>query len=705
MGTLVISQHWNKRFILTLLFGSVYADNKHHALDRLNMTGNDEDGFYNQTLDFDGDPENTLSSNDTYEYDTPDILTTELVDLSEEPVHHPQTSFDTDDVENKSVPDIKEISNIAFYENSTMISAVGLLKYVENNLLKEKIRNMQTSNDILKTYFEKEIEEMKEKARKQKDEHEQEKKTMRETHKVELDVLQRRNKLTQKMYEMEMLNHQNTQNVDRNNDIVLKFLMEAHKNIEKEIDALQENNKSQEKKIEIQQLKEDHCENQNLILSNELKKMGGLLKKEEKSKKRLRNALLKERDICQSYVKRLNSDIKTPNHFEFMVDMSKTMLDQHTLIEDLNSFFDDQKSIESSLDDVLVELIILNSQNMLNNISSILLNSCQAVVHAQRESLAFLRPQMSYIVENHSRLTYEQDEEGNIIEVRPCQCLPEVPKSSNIRVSSTKFSCPAEFVTKDEGEPSIDIDCESGQCPRNILSECIEYLETPWSEWRDPCLNNDSCLAGGNLRTRKTRSFINESFTEESEMIHTGSKYLIVDKDKTLEVWSNGSLGFFLVGGGGGGEGGRDRWNGRKGGSSGLFQYDNIKAEMKGPTIVNIIVGQGGGTSRNGKPSLVTVDGFTNQITITANGGRSSHYKSSKLSSSRKIVPICGDLNLSLGSNGQQQSSRNGQGEGGVIIDGKKPTRRNTFDGEGFGAGGGRDNTGYPGLVIVMICD
>ena len=42
--------------------------------------------------------------------------------------------------------------------NMTLISAVGLLKHVEINLLKQKIKSQESSEAFLKTFYEKEIE-------------------------------------------------------------------------------------------------------------------------------------------------------------------------------------------------------------------------------------------------------------------------------------------------------------------------------------------------------------------------------------------------------------------------------------------------------------------------------------------------------------------------------------------------------------------
>ena len=106
----------------------------------------------------------------------------------------------------------------------------------------------------------------------------------------------------------------------------------------------------------------------------------------------------------------------------------------------------------------------------------LLLDSCQSVLEMQSASLATLRPHISYIAMNHSGLRYEKDNDGNIIEARQCPCLPEVGELSNVEMLSVKFSCPAEFVTRDEEESTFDVVCGSGECPQVVDRECIASL-------------------------------------------------------------------------------------------------------------------------------------------------------------------------------------------------------------------------------------
>ena len=64
-------------------------------------------------------------------------------------------------------------------------------------------------------------------------------------------------------------------------------------------------------------------------------------------------------------------------------------------------------------------------------------------------------------------------------------------------------------------------------------------------------------------------------------------------------------------------------------------------------------------------------------------------------------LPLRAELVAGAGGVGD---SADGGGGGGVIIDGQKPSRRKTIDGEGYGAGGGeKDSNGYPGAVFIKV--
>ena len=70
---------------------------------------------------------------------------------------------------------------------------------------------------------------------------------------------------------------------------------------------------------------------------------------------------------------------------------------------------------------------------------------------------------------------------------------------------------------------------------------------------------------------------------------------------------------------------------------------------------------------------------------------------------------------LTWGADGSSEISSYGTiyGKGGVIVDGRKPTRQSTLDGVGFGAGGGYDiqnyysptNAGYKGVAVLSLCE
>ena len=177
-------------------------------------------------------------------------------------------------------------------------------------------------------------------------------------------------------------------------------------------------------------------------------------------------------------------------------------------------------------------------------------------------------------------------------------------------------------------------------------------------------------------------------------------------------MWSNGNLGFFLIGGGGGGA------QNSKAGSSGFFKYEVVKAAANRKQTVKIRIGQGGSPSgSDGTPTSVDVDGYI----IRANGGggnarpgwseggdesaNGSYHGGGTNGSGEQLPSLCGDVNLSYGAGGMSDGA-DGGGGGGVIIGGRKPDIISDMDGEGYGAGGAeKDHAGYPGAVVVMVCD
>ena len=190
-------------------------------------------------------------------------------------------------------------SSFSLAKNMTVYGAVGLLKQVENNLLKEKIRNMETSEATLKAYYENEIGELKRIA--------------------DLNI---------EMYNIEKLNNQISREREQNSDIVLSFIIKNVENIELETKALK--NIIEEQKLLLKSKEDENANLQNIVLSLEK-----LVKEEEERKKRLTRIVLNERKVCQSYDVISKFDVKTPDYLTFINDMGKTLIEQQSLIEDL----------------------------------------------------------------------------------------------------------------------------------------------------------------------------------------------------------------------------------------------------------------------------------------------------------------------------------------------------------------------------------
>jgi len=200
----------------------------------------------------------------------------------------------------------------------------------------------------------------------------------------------------------------------------------------------------------------------------------------------------------------------------------------------------------------------------------------------------------------------------------------------------------------------------------------------------------------------------------------------IVTSSQTLTSTLFGQrVGIFTMGGGGGGVN-------DKGGSSGFFKYQEF-GPLFGTNTINVVIGGGGIGSSS---SSGGTDGGQTKVTLVENGasviglgggknggngwsggsegkaGGTNGASASDVSGNGSGAPlptVCGGaISLRPGAGGPAGGPKNneGGGGGGVIVDGKKPSKTYSWDGEGYGAGGGDSysdsvNNGYDGVAII----
>ena len=135
---------------------------------------------------------------------------------------------------------------------------------------------------------------------------------------------------------------------------------------------------------------------------------------------------------------------------------------------------------------------------------------------------------------------------------------------------------------------------------------------------------------------------------------------------------------------------------------------------VKTEHFVLVTIGEGGSTDSHGQATFVTIDDV--QVVSAGGGGRAGGAGWSGVSgdvggtngqdgTGESLPRMCGDkVQLTPGAAGVNNGD--GRGAGGVIVRGRKPTKRFPEDGEGFGAGGGEDNRpGHNGVVVLVLCD
>ena len=183
-----------------------------------------------------------------------------------------------------------------------------------------------------------------------------------------------------------------------------------------------------------------------------------------------------------------------------------------------------------------------------------------------------------------------------------------------------------------------------------------------------------------------------------------------------LTIPQGSTLSIFAVGGGGAANGGTA-------GSSGFFKHRTVAINKTQSLVLDITIGNGGSysgadgqnTTVLGLPSLSLFG--SPEVSAQGGGGAGGPGWSGvsgdtggfngNYGSHEQLPILCPAGNapsLTPGLAGSNQSD--GKGAGGVIVDGEKPARRGHMDGEGYGAGGGEDDrSGYPGIVVLTLCD
>ena len=165
-------------------------------------------------------------------------------------------------------------------------------------------------------------------------------------------------------------------------------------------------------------------------------------------------------------------------------------------------------------------------------------------------------------------------------------------------------------------------------------------------------------------------------------------------------------LSVFVVGGGGAANSGTA-------GSSSFFKHETLNVDQTQSFVLEVTIGLGG-MSIGASGESTIVQGLPSVVSAQGGGGAGGRGWSGvngdtggsngQYGSYESLPNLCG-VNLTPGAAGY--SSSDGKGGAGVVVDhGQKPTRTSSVDGEGFGAGGGEDNRhGYPGLVVLTLCE
>lgn len=488
-----------------------------------------------------------------------------------------------------------------------------------------------------------------------------------------------------------------------NKDILIRFLSTLLQNNEKQSKVSREMIKAQNEKLKILGEERKTYQEKNKVNLRQAYLQAEVILTQERQKEDLKEALKIDTNLRQEYcnLTQLSSANTVDNYPAYVQMMTKALTDQTEDLKKLRSFLDHENKLEPYMREILEEMKKLNVTFTSDTAEWDLNGSLMSMVEVQAESLESLKPTISYAVNNNRGFNYHEID-GKLVAISTCQCIPQTEDSSII-VSGIEFTCPAEMAVHDTGKETGISSCLNGVCEEKISkTSCVDKWST-WSEWMP---YTDSYCFVVETRTRGRPG------NEDVQTRGVKSHFFVVKSSTNLTVVmpDNKTLALFGVGGGGAADS-------SIAGSSGFFAYE-AKVPCSRTVELELIIGAGGASGGSGTPTTVTLDGrqvlsasgggggntglsgWSGVTSATANsqGGSNGQYGSGE-----SLPTLCGGVSLAPGAAGV--SSGDGSGGGGVVVNGEKPVKLNTMDGEGFGAGGGEDDLpGYEGVIVIMLC-
>merc|ERR1712106_755153 len=355
-----------------------------------------------------------------------------------------------------------------------------------------------------------------------------------------------------------------------NQNVVVQFMRDIlYYNDAKETTCM-DTVQAQAEQLEILAVERKEYEKKNKMNLKNAYMQVDIIKSQEREKDLLKQTLETQKSVYEDYGNLTNFDIiNNINDFPMYAQLlTKTLSDQAEKIKQMRQYFVEEKKVEENMGEILMEIQNLNFSIATQTTKWDLLSQYQSMVSLQDANLKDLGPALTYVVQNHKRYNYNLNEDGVLLGMELCQCLPETG-DSGIQITDIEFICPNGTVFATSLEAELSVVCSNGNCPDVVdLDQCGDFDALPWSDW-EKC-KGDLCLANS-TRQRKIR--LNGSISYEYET--KGSQPLIMNKTNIFDIYlpEGAKLAVFVMGGGGGADDGES-------GSSGFFNTKKSLSQM-----------------------------------------------------------------------------------------------------------------------------
>ena len=255
--------------------------------------------------------------------------------------------------------------------------------------------------------------------------------------------------------------HQDQENVYKNQieskTLLVQYVMKVLQDTDELIDNWQNTVKEQAHEI--------NESNRKINESRKLEEMAWesfkTIKTQEEAIDQLEQIVANNDDLSESYRKLAENDMTKTNFNNLILTLTK----QENQLETLSEYFKNKNELMEQV--MTIEKLMDNYYNLTKSEERAdLLSNYHKLLDKQSTSISLLRTLLISKDNSSAGLNYEKDNDGHIISVTLCSCLPRPPHYTGLELRSVVMEC------GEDNSSNYVLECGGGECTTDTWPVC-----------------------------------------------------------------------------------------------------------------------------------------------------------------------------------------------------------------------------------------